>query len=79
MGLPGFQFIQDPRDYGTVTHHSNQDTYERLQPVDLKQIATVEAIFLYNAAQRDQMLPRKPLPNAVEEQKAREPLDIFPK
>jgi len=79
VGIPGFQYIQDELDYETRTHHSNQDTYERLQPADLKQIATVEAIFLYNAAQRDQMLPRKPLPNAVEEQKAREPLDIFPK
>ncbi len=79
VGIPGFQFIQDELDYETRTHHSNQDTYERLQPADLKQIATVEAIFLYNAAQRDQMLPRKPLPNPVEEQKAREPLDVFPK
>jgi carboxypeptidase Q len=79
VGIPGFQYIQDELDYETRTHHSNQDTYERLQPADLKQIATVEAIFLYNAAQRDQMLPRKPLPNAVEEQKAREPLDVFPK
>lgn len=52
--------------------------YERLQPADLKQIATVEAIFVYNAAQRDQMLPRKPLPNPVDEEKKRAPLDIFP-
>jgi hypothetical protein len=79
VGIPGFQYIQDELDYETRTHHSNQDTYERLQPADLKQIATVEAIFLYNAAQRDQMLPRKPLPNAVEEQKSRESLDVFPK
>ncbi|WP_058186647.1 M20/M25/M40 family metallo-hydrolase [Terracidiphilus gabretensis] len=79
VGIPGFQYIQDELDYETRTHHSNQDTYERLQPADLKQIATVEAIFLYNAAQRDQMLPRKPLPNPAEEQKAREPLDVFPK
>lgn len=79
VGIPGFQFIQDELDYETRTHHSNQDTYERLQPADLKQIATVEAIFLYNAAQRDQMLPRKPLPNPAEEQKAREPIPgIFP-
>jgi carboxypeptidase Q len=79
VGVPGFQFIQDELDYETRTHHSNEDTVERLQPADLKQIATVEAIFLYNAAQRDQMLPRKPLPNAAQEQKAREPLDVFPK
>jgi hypothetical protein len=51
---------------------------ERLQPSDLKQIATVEAIFLYNAAQRDQMLPRKPLPRPDMEEKMRAPLDVFP-
>ena len=63
VGIPGFQFIQDDLDYETRTHHSNQDVFERLQPADLKQIATVEAIFVYNAAQRDQMMPRKPLPD----------------
>jgi len=63
VGIPGFQFIQDPLDYETRTHHSNQDVYERLQPADLKQAATVEAIFVYNAAMRDQMLPRKPVPH----------------
>ena len=79
VGIPGFQFIQDDLDYESRTHHSNQDVVERLQPADLKQIATVEAIFLYNAAQRDQMIPRKPLPNPVEEQKKREPIEgIFP-
>lgn len=79
VGIPGFQFIQDELDYETRTHHSNEDTYERLQAADLKQIATVEAIFLYNTAQRDQMLPRKPLPNPEQEQKLREPLQgIFP-
>ena len=78
VGIPGFQFIQDPLDYETRTHHSNQDVYEELQPADLKQIATVEAIFLYNAAQRDKMLPRKPLPDSEKEQKQRAPLDIFP-
>jgi hypothetical protein len=52
---------------------------ERLQPSDLKQIAVVEAIFLYNAAQRDQMLPRKPLPQPDKEQQLRGPLEgIFP-
>ncbi len=63
VGIPGFQFIQDPLDYGSRTHHSNMDTYERLQPEDLAQAAVVEAIFVYNAARRDQMLPRKPLPH----------------
>jgi hypothetical protein len=78
-GIPGFQFIQDDLDYESRTHHSNEDVVERLQPSDLKQIATVEAIFLYNAAQREQMMPRKPLPNPELEQKLREPLEgIFP-
>jgi carboxypeptidase Q len=61
-GIPAFQFIQDPRDYATRSVHTNQDTYERLSPEDLRQAAIVEAIFLYNAAMRDQMLPRKPMP-----------------
>jgi carboxypeptidase Q len=79
VGIPGFQFIQDMLDYESRTHHSNEDVVERLLPADLKQIATVEAIFLYNAAQRDQMLPRKPLPQPDKEQKLRAPLEgIFP-
>jgi hypothetical protein len=79
VGIPGFQFIQDMLDYESRTHHSNEDVVERLQPADLKQIATVEAIFLYNAAQRDQMLPRKPLPQPDVEEKLRAPLEgIFP-
>jgi carboxypeptidase Q len=79
VGIPGFQFIQDMLDYDSRTHHSNEDTVERLEPADLKQIATVEAIFLFNAAQRDQMLPRKPLPQPDVEQKKRAPIEgIFP-
>ena len=79
VGIPGFQFIQDMLDYETRTHHSNEDVVERLQPADLKQIATVEAIFLWNAAQRDQMLPRKPLPQPDLEEKKRAPIaGIFP-
>ena len=79
VGIPGFQFIQEMLDYESRTHHSNEDVYERLQPADLKQIATVEAIFLFNAAQRDQMLPRKPLPQPDMEEKKRAPIaGIFP-
>ncbi len=78
VGIPGFQFIQDMLDYGSRTHHSNEDVVERLQPADLKQIATVEAIFVYNAAQRDQMMPRKPMPHPDLEEKAHAPLDVFP-
>jgi Zn-dependent M28 family amino/carboxypeptidase len=60
-GIPGFQFIQDPLEYETRTHHSNMDVYDRLQPEDLKQMAVVVASFVYMAAQRDQMFPRKPI------------------
>ena len=66
VGLPGFQFIQDPIEYmdGTFfgTHHTDMDIYDRLQREDLMQAAVVIATFAYNAATRDEMLPRKPLP-----------------
>ncbi len=79
VGIPGFQFIQDPRDYETRSLHSNQDVYERLSPSDLKQAAVVEAIFVYNTAMRDQMLPRVPLPIPELYDQQRQPLkDIFP-
>jgi hypothetical protein len=74
IGIPGFQFIQDPLDYGSRTHHSNMDTYERLQPEDLAQAAMVEAIFVYNAAMRDQMLPRKAFPHPELEKDLSKPL-----
>ena len=61
VGIPGFQFIQDPDEYMTRTHHSNMDVYDRLQPDDLKQAAVIVASFVYDAAMRDQMLPRKPI------------------
>ena len=62
LGLPGFQFIQDGIEYGTRTHHTNMDTYERLVMDDLKQMAVVVASFVYNTAQMDQKIPRKELP-----------------
>ncbi|HXD23695.1 MAG TPA: M20/M25/M40 family metallo-hydrolase [Gemmatimonadaceae bacterium] len=62
VGLPGFQFIQDPLDYGNVTHHTNQDVYERLQPDDMKFNAAVVASFAWQAAERDEKLPRPPQP-----------------
>jgi Zn-dependent M28 family amino/carboxypeptidase len=62
IGLPGFQFIQDPLNYGSRTHHSNLDVYEEAIPDDLKQAAVIMASFVYDAAMRDAMLPRKPLP-----------------
>ena len=74
VDIPGFQFIQDTLDYGSRTHHSNMDTYERLQADDLAQAATVEAIFVYNTAMRDQMLPRKPMPHPELEEQRKAPL-----
>ena len=62
VGLPGFQFIQDPLEYNARTHHSNMDVYDRAQKGDLMQAAAVIASFAYNTAMRDEMLPRKPLP-----------------
>jgi len=65
VGIPGFQFIQDPLDYESRTHHSNMDVYDRLQADDLKQAAVIVASFVYEAAMRDQMLPRKPVEKAL--------------
>ena len=62
VGLPGFQFVQDPLEYGARTHHTNLDVYERAIPEDLVQNAITIATFAYHAAMRDQPLPRKPLP-----------------
>jgi len=62
VDIPGFQFIQDTLEYDTRTHHSNMDVFDRIQADDLKQASVLLAAFLYNAAQRDEMLPRKPIP-----------------
>ena len=70
VGLPGFQFIQDPLDYSTVTHHSSMDTYDHAVSGDLMQCAAVIASVVYDAATRKEMLPRKPLPKAEEDASA---------
>lgn len=62
VGIPGFQFIQDPIEYNTRTHHTNMDTYDHLVPEDLKQASVIVASFVYNTAMRDEKLPRKELP-----------------
>ncbi len=59
IGLPGFQFIQDPIEYDTRTHHTNMDSYDHLIGDDLKQISTIVASFVYNAAMMDGKFPRK--------------------
>ncbi len=65
VGLPGFQFVQDPIEYSTRTHHSNMDVYDRLQSADMMQNAAIVATFVYNTAVREQKLPRKPLPKRM--------------
>ena len=62
VGLPAFQFIQDPLEYGTRTHHSNMDVYDHLQSGDLEQASAVMAWFVYNTATRPDMIPRNPMP-----------------
>ncbi|MEP6491064.1 MAG: M20/M25/M40 family metallo-hydrolase [bacterium] len=62
VGLPGFQFVQERYEYNSRTHHSNMDVVDRVQPDDMKQMATVVAAMAYLTAQRDEKLPRKPLP-----------------
>lgn len=65
VGLPGFQFIQDPMEYDTRTHHSNMDSYDHLVADDLKQAATIVAAMVYQAAMSDQKVPRKELPKPM--------------
>jgi carboxypeptidase Q len=62
VGLPGFQFIQDPLDYGSVTHHSAADTYSHAVPEDLMQAAAVIASLVTDFANQEQQFPRKPQP-----------------
>jgi carboxypeptidase Q len=63
IGIPAFQFIQDPMEYETRTHHTNMDTYDHLSGEDLKQAAVIIAAFVYNTAMREEKLPRKSLPS----------------
>jgi hypothetical protein len=65
VGLPGFQFIQDDMQYGTRTHHTNLDVYDQLVADDLMKNAVITAAFVYQTANREQMLPRKALPKAT--------------
>src|SRR5262249_16772797 len=78
VGIPGFQFIQDPVEYETRTHHSNMDVYDRIQREDMMQAAVVLASFIYDAAMRDEMMPRKALPKdtQMEQAKVEAPKDM---
>ena len=60
LGIPAFQFIQERLEYNSRTHHSNMDFLDRVQAEDMKQMATVAAVFAWQAANRAQLLPRKP-------------------
>ena len=66
IGIPGFQFVQDPLDYFPGLHHTNQDVYDHAVPEDLIQSAVVMAYFVYQTAMREEMLPRKALSIPVE-------------
>ncbi|MBN1940202.1 MAG: M20/M25/M40 family metallo-hydrolase [Candidatus Aminicenantes bacterium] len=63
IGIPAFQFIQDPLDYSTRIHHTNMDVFDHVSVEDLMQSAVIMASFVYHAAMRGEMLPRKPLPD----------------
>jgi hypothetical protein len=69
VGIPGFQFIQDPVEYQTRTHHSNMDVYDHISRGDLMQASAVMASFVYHTAMRETMLPRKPLPKPQPERR----------
>ncbi len=71
VGLPGFQFIQDPLDYLSRTHHSDLDLVDHVEPADLMQASAILASFVYHAATRPEMLPRKPLPKPLPPKKQR--------
>jgi len=62
LGLPAFQFIQDPLDYASRTHHSDLDTFDHLRPDDLRQAAVILATVLLDAADSEPALPRNVLP-----------------
>jgi Zn-dependent M28 family amino/carboxypeptidase len=62
VGIPAFQFIQDPLDYGSRLHHTSIDTFDHIKAADMRQGAVILASFLLNAANADKPLPRKPFP-----------------
>jgi carboxypeptidase Q len=64
VGLSGFQFIQDPLDYSTVTHHSSMDTLDHVVAADLIQASAVIASVVAQEANAAEMMPRKPMPAA---------------
>lgn len=78
VGLPGFQFIQDPMDYMARTHHSNLDTFDHVVEDDLKQASVIVASMVYHAAMRDELMPRKAMPQEPPKSKDRKGDDEAP-
>lgn len=71
LGLPGFQFVQDPVDYDTRTHHTHLDVFEAALEDDLKQASAILASVVYHAAMREEMFPaRLRRPGEVDEPEA---------
>ena len=57
-GLPGIGLAQDPFDYGSFTHHTNLDTFERIYEEDVREGAVEIASAVYALAMADEMVPR---------------------
>lgn len=71
VGIPAFQFIQEPLEYSTRTHHSNMDVYDHISKGDLMQASAIMASFVYHTAMREEMIPRKPLPKPQPDRRGR--------
>lgn len=67
LGLPAFQFIQDPLDYDSTVHHTSADTFDHLRPNDLRQASAVMAGVLLAAANTDKPVPPNVLPSKPED------------
>ena len=65
FGLPGSQCIQDRIEYETRPHHSNMDRYDGAQAADLIQASIIVASFVYNAANAEDLVLSKPLPDPM--------------
>ena len=70
--------IQDPVEYNTFTHHTNMDVYDRIQAEDMMKNAVIIAAFVYHAANRDALLPRKTLPRPPQPRASQSPAITSP-
>jgi hypothetical protein len=82
-GLPGVGLAQDPFDYGSFTHHTTLDTYERIYEEDVREGAVEIASAVYALAMADQMVPRftaetmpKPAPEPLPGSEAKPPYHV---